>query len=808
MHKIAGAMRKAVSRDKYRFQADGFDLDLTFITEHVIAMGIPGKSMSKAWRNNEEEVARFFQTYYPGHFMVYNLSGISYDYNRFDNRVVDAAFPDHNCPPFELLHAVVLSMDGHISSDPGNVAAVHCLAGRGRTGTIIVCYLLYKRMFADARAALEAFGRSRSSQGEGVTGPSQQRYCHYYCMFLYGQIPQLPFTSLRRPQLVDLTELCFNPCPGFGSHNSCSPVVRVYNLQRPDDCIWETPRYRVQTFTLGPNPVRLAIEGCHLAGDIQVRVFHKAKNKTAWAKLIGGGFTKMETVDTLAKYPYLPMFRFTVHSSFLPHDMIFQLGKNDLDAHLAGPLTSYRFASCFNMQATFKRSSIVIPMDEYQPIDPQIHSFPNLDQDRVPLCPAADPVSHLYNPQAPVVACLSSSASFSSPPPAATSFTAPHSTAASFLGPAPAASAHLSPFPIQDHRYAASQPALLPAGRHRRALSSVGHGDTPHWSVSTCAVPTQPLCDPYSPSNHHSPAAAPRTESMQDLLAQLPPTPHSTNSSSGAASSTASSTASQPQYPRAQSMHPACSAPQHLSTDPLGTTRTDPLGTTRTDPHGTRHGSLSSTSTSKKPPPSVLVSNNSWSASRGASVAARGGGVALRGRGGGARAGSTATRGGHQSTGERPAHAGSLPPGSSMALTPQSGQHSPAATLASQPSSLSLDQAIAATMPPSSFSSSAPNPNPAAAAAHLDRAATAASLLNPTPPLEPGSLHPGGYASMPSYVDPASIYHHEPVPGSAASFLQPSAQEVPPSHRRMSTGPYGMPIPSFLDHYGQSQPHQ
>jgi len=35
---LGGKGRKAVSKDKYRFQNDKYDLDLTYITERVIAM--------------------------------------------------------------------------------------------------------------------------------------------------------------------------------------------------------------------------------------------------------------------------------------------------------------------------------------------------------------------------------------------------------------------------------------------------------------------------------------------------------------------------------------------------------------------------------------------------------------------------------------------------------------------------------------------------------------------------------------------------------------------------------------------------
>jgi phosphatidylinositol-3,4,5-trisphosphate 3-phosphatase/dual-specificity protein phosphatase PTEN len=124
-------IRELVSRDKLRFREEGYDLDLTYITNNVIAMGIPGEKTSKLWRNDINEVSRFLKTKHDNHFMIYNLSGLTYDYTKFNGRVKEFGFPDHHTPRLDYLWKIVATMDEYTRQDPLNVAAVHCLAGRG-----------------------------------------------------------------------------------------------------------------------------------------------------------------------------------------------------------------------------------------------------------------------------------------------------------------------------------------------------------------------------------------------------------------------------------------------------------------------------------------------------------------------------------------------------------------------------------------------------------------------------------------------------------------------------------------------------
>ncbi len=146
---ITNFVRTLVSGDKVRYQdhvldhnnpstLSYFDLDLTYITNRLIAMGIPGEGFSAYYRNHVESVAQFFKKKHGGHFMIINLSEIPYDYSLFvegegAGLVVEKGFPDHHNPPVEFLVEICEEIDRFLKDNPNNVVSIHCLAGRGRT---------------------------------------------------------------------------------------------------------------------------------------------------------------------------------------------------------------------------------------------------------------------------------------------------------------------------------------------------------------------------------------------------------------------------------------------------------------------------------------------------------------------------------------------------------------------------------------------------------------------------------------------------------------------------------------------------
>lgn len=174
--KKSNFIKSRVSKKKRRFYMEGFDLDLTYITDRIIAMGFPSTGAESLIRNSMNDVINFFNTRHKDHYKVYNLCS-ERTYNRkIFFRVMNFPFDDHNPPPFQDILFIMKDIHRWLISHPKNVAAIHCKAGKGRTGLIVSIYLLYSNMWKTADEALRYYATVRTVNQKGVTIPSQIRW--------------------------------------------------------------------------------------------------------------------------------------------------------------------------------------------------------------------------------------------------------------------------------------------------------------------------------------------------------------------------------------------------------------------------------------------------------------------------------------------------------------------------------------------------------------------------------------------------------------------------------------------------------
>lgn len=211
------AIRCRCSADRRRYQSEGFDLDLAYITRNMSAMAWPATNFETLFRNGMGDVVRFFETKHPGSHRIVNLcSERSYTTTPNFSDARTYAMDDHNPGELSLLLEFCRDSHSYIQQEPSSrTVSVHCKGGKGRTGTMICCYLLYTGLKTTAEDALYHFARLRtkvgSSEFQGVQAPSQHRYVKYFekLLTIPGQVISRRPLRIRKLKLHHIPSLWF-----------------------------------------------------------------------------------------------------------------------------------------------------------------------------------------------------------------------------------------------------------------------------------------------------------------------------------------------------------------------------------------------------------------------------------------------------------------------------------------------------------------------------------------------------------------------------------------------------------------------
>jgi len=194
----ANFLKHLVSKQKIRFQNSQYDLDLAYITNRVIAMGFPSINFYETfYRNSLTDIINFFNTVHKNKMIkIYNLclekeriynKNIFYTNNNNNNNNFKVSlFPslDHNPCSVKLILEFCIDIILFLTNNIESIAAVHCKAGKGRTGVMICSYLIFSNLCENSEQAIKYYGKMRTLNEKGVTIPSQIRYIKYFEAFL------------------------------------------------------------------------------------------------------------------------------------------------------------------------------------------------------------------------------------------------------------------------------------------------------------------------------------------------------------------------------------------------------------------------------------------------------------------------------------------------------------------------------------------------------------------------------------------------------------------------------------------------
>eukprot|EP00092_Neocalanus_flemingeri_P009379 GFUD01010093.1.p1 GENE.GFUD01010093.1~~GFUD01010093.1.p1 ORF type:complete len:615 (+),score=137.39 GFUD01010093.1:290-2134(+) len=232
---LVKSIRQRISENKRRFQVDGYDLDLTYITTNVIAMSFPSKGTKALYRNKIDSVSKFFEEKYSDErnidYMIYNLcSEMEYDHRKFHGNVKRFEIDDHNVPTLEQMLDLVDDVRDWLQGGARRerVVALHCKGGKGRTGTMICAVLIDQGLFQEACETLQYFGQRRtdlnvSKQFQGVETYSQIRYVHYFQQLQSDQIKVVP----SRPLIVK--GLKITALEGIGAGDGSDFTITIFS---------------------------------------------------------------------------------------------------------------------------------------------------------------------------------------------------------------------------------------------------------------------------------------------------------------------------------------------------------------------------------------------------------------------------------------------------------------------------------------------------------------------------------------------------------------------------------------------------
>ncbi|XP_057587382.1 tensin-3 [Hippopotamus amphibius kiboko] len=245
---------------------DGRELDLTYITERIIAVSFPTGCSEESYLHNLQEVTRMLRSKHGDNYLVLNLSEKRYDLTKLNPKILDVGWPELHAPPLDKVCTICKAQEAWLNSDPQHVVVIHCRGGKGRIGVVISSYMHFTNVSASADQALDRFAMKKfyDDKLSALMQPSQKRYVQFLSGLLSG-------TVKMNASPLFLHFVILHGTPNFDSGGACRPFLKLYQAMQPV--------YTSGIYNVGPenqSRIYIAIEPAQLLkGDIMVKCYHK-----------------------------------------------------------------------------------------------------------------------------------------------------------------------------------------------------------------------------------------------------------------------------------------------------------------------------------------------------------------------------------------------------------------------------------------------------------------------------------------------------------------------------------------------------
>ncbi|XP_062850465.1 tensin-3-like [Trichomycterus rosablanca] len=246
---------------------EGYELDLTYVTERIIAVSFPQACSEETYLHNLKDVTRMLKSKHADNYLVINLSEKRHDLTKMNPKTLDTGWPDLHAPPLDKICTICKAMENWLNNDPQHVVVIHCRGGKGRIGVIISSFVHFTDISSSADQALDRFAMRKfyDDKVSLLMTPSQKRYVWILNSLLSG-------TMKMNASPLFLHCIILHGIPNFDNSGVCRPYIKVYQGMQAV--------YASGVYNIGPghrHKVCIALEPAQLLkGDIMVKCFHKS----------------------------------------------------------------------------------------------------------------------------------------------------------------------------------------------------------------------------------------------------------------------------------------------------------------------------------------------------------------------------------------------------------------------------------------------------------------------------------------------------------------------------------------------------